>query len=45
MLEKYQVRFYPTIYVLDAKGVIRYKHVRGEKMDKAVEALLKESAN
>lgn len=43
MLEKYQVRFYPTIYVLDAKGVIRYKHVRGEKMDQAVEALLKES--
>jgi thiol-disulfide isomerase/thioredoxin len=43
MLETYQVRFYPTIYVLDKKGVIRYKHTRGEKMDAAVEELLKES--
>ncbi len=41
-VEAYRVRFYPTIYVLDDKGVIRYKHVRGELMDKAVEELLKE---
>ena len=41
-VEAYKVRFYPTIYVLDDKGVIRYKHVRGEAMDHAVEALLKE---
>lgn len=41
-LETYKVRFYPTIYVLDEKGVIRFKHVRGEAMDKAVETLLKE---
>jgi peroxiredoxin len=41
-LEQYQIRFYPTIYVLDAKGVIRFKHVRGAKMDEAVETLLKE---
>ena len=39
---KYNVRGWPTIYVLDAKGVIRYKDVRGEAMDKAVDALLKE---
>ncbi len=32
----------PTIYVLDASGVIRYKNVRGEDMDKAVDTLLKE---
>lgn len=36
------IRFFPTIYVLDAKGVIRYKGVRGKVMDKAVETLLKE---
>ncbi len=41
-VEAYKVRFYPTIYVLDDKGVIRFKHVRGEAMDKAVETLLKE---
>ena len=38
----WNVRGWPTIYVLDHKGVIRYKNVRGEPMDKAVDALLKE---
>jgi hypothetical protein len=38
----YRVQFYPTIYVLDEKGVIRYKHVREKAMDEAVEKLLKE---
>jgi thiol-disulfide isomerase/thioredoxin len=33
---------YPTIYVLDAKGVIRYKDVRGKLLDQAVDSLLKE---
>jgi hypothetical protein len=28
--------------VLDHNGVIRYKNVRGEKMDEAVDALLAE---
>jgi thiol-disulfide isomerase/thioredoxin len=40
--EQLNVRFFPTIFVLDAKGVIRFKGVRGEAMDKAVETLLKE---
>jgi hypothetical protein len=39
---KWGVRSWPTIYVLDHKGVIRYKGVRGEKMDAAVDKLLKE---
>ena len=34
------VRGWPTIYVLDDRGVIRYKNVRGAKMDTAVDALL-----
>ena len=38
----WNVRGWPTIYVLDHKGVIRYKNVRGEKMDTAVDTLLKE---
>jgi thiol-disulfide isomerase/thioredoxin len=42
ILTDWNVQFFPTIYVLDAKGVIRYKGVRGEAMDKAVDTLLKE---
>lgn len=38
----WNVRGWPTIYVLDHNGVIRYKNVRGEKMDEAVDALLAE---
>jgi hypothetical protein len=36
------VTAWPTIYVIDPKGVIRYKNVRGEKMDQAVDTLLRE---
>ena len=39
----YGVRGWPTIYVIDHKGIIRYKQVRGPKMDEAVEALLAEA--
>jgi hypothetical protein len=39
---KWDVHSWPTIYVLDHKGVIRYKNVRGERMDEAVDALLAE---
>ena len=39
---KWNVSGWPTIYVVDAKGVIRYKNVREQAMDKAVDALLKE---
>ncbi len=39
----WNIHGWPTIYVLDAKGVIRYKNVRGEAMDKAVDTLLKEA--
>jgi thiol-disulfide isomerase/thioredoxin len=38
----WNVRGWPTIYVLDAKGVIRAKNLRGEELEKAVEELLKE---
>jgi peroxiredoxin len=38
----WNVKGWPTTYVLDAKGVIRYKHVRDKQMDEAVDALLKE---
>jgi peroxiredoxin len=38
----WNVSGWPTTYVLDAKGVIRYKNVRDKSMDKAVDELLKE---
>ena len=38
----WRVRGWPTIYVLDANGVIRARGVRGAKMDEAVDALLAE---
>ena len=42
---QFNVSSWPTIYVLDAKGVIRYKGVRGAAMDKAVDTLLAEIEN
>ena len=33
---------WPTIYVLDADGRIRYKNVRGKEMDEAITTLLAE---
>ena len=38
----WNVKGWPTIYVLDHKGVIRYREVRGKRMDEAVDTLLKE---
>ncbi len=40
--EKLAVRAWPTIYVLDATGTIRYKNVRGESLDEAVDRLVGE---
>ena len=37
---QYQVRSWPTIYVIDHQGTIRYKNVRGAAMDRAVEELV-----
>jgi len=42
VIEAWDVQYYPTIYVLDHKGVIRYKDVRGAALDEAVEPLLAE---
>ena len=36
------VKGYPTIYVLDAEGRIRYENVRGKRLGKVVEGLLAE---
>ncbi|MDR3636880.1 MAG: TlpA disulfide reductase family protein [Isosphaeraceae bacterium] len=41
--EAWGIRSIPAIFVLDAKGVIRHRDVRGEELEKAVNALLKEA--
>ncbi len=42
IVKQWNIRFFPTIYVIDAKGVIRYKHIRGAELANAVEKLLAE---
>ncbi len=43
ILEDWDVQYYPTIYVIDAKGIIRHKDLRGAELEKAVEELLVEA--
>jgi peroxiredoxin len=39
----WHVRFFPSIYVIDAKGVIRYKYIREKELEEAVEKLVAEA--
>jgi hypothetical protein len=39
---EWRVEGWPSIWVIDAKGVIRYREVRGPAMDAAVDQLLAE---
>ncbi len=39
---RWNVKGWPTTYVIDSSGVIRYKDVRGDDLDAAIEALLAE---
>jgi peroxiredoxin len=41
---EWNVSGWPTIYVIDAQGVIRYRDVRDKPMEDAVRALLAELA-
>src|SRR5688572_16053892 len=43
LAKRWNVQGWPAIYVLDAKGVIRYRDVRDEEMEKAVLELLAEA--
>lgn len=42
---QWNVQAWPTLYVLDGDGVIRFKDVRGAAMDAAVDSLLDELEN
>ena len=39
---QWSVTSWPTIYVVDAEGVIRFKQVRGDELDEAITTLLAE---
>ena len=43
VIKDWNVDSFPTVYVLDAKGVIRHKGLRGAKLEDAVEKLVKEA--
>jgi RNA polymerase sigma factor (sigma-70 family) len=45
IVERYHVRAYPTVFVIDAKGIIRAKNALGEGLDQLVERLVKEAEN
>ncbi len=42
IVERFHVRHYPTTFVIDAKGIIRFTDAIGEGLDQAVEKLMKE---
>jgi thiol-disulfide isomerase/thioredoxin len=44
LIDTLSIQHYPTIFVLDTKGVIRYKEVRREELEKAVNTLLDEAS-
>jgi hypothetical protein len=39
---RWNIKSWPSIFVVDAKGVIRYKNVREKAMDDAIDTLLAE---
>lgn len=43
VIKTLNLKYFPTIYVIDSKGVIRYRGARGPAMDAAVEKLMKET--
>jgi thiol-disulfide isomerase/thioredoxin len=40
VIEDWNVEYFPTIYVIDADGVVRHKNLRDEKLESAVNELL-----
>jgi RNA polymerase sigma factor (sigma-70 family) len=40
--KRYHIRGYPTLFVIDGQGIIRYKQMASEGLDKAVDGLLED---
>jgi thiol-disulfide isomerase/thioredoxin len=45
LLDTLNIQHYPTIFVVDPDGVIRFKEIRGESLEKAVNQLLEDAKN
>jgi len=43
VLDAWNVQAFPMVYLIDAKGIIRYRNIRDNELDKAVETLVKEA--
>ena len=42
---KWNVDSWPKTYLIDAKGIIRYKDLKGEKLDEAIKKLMAEAGH
>jgi len=42
---KWNVDSWPKTYLIDAKGIIRYKDLKGEELDEAIEKLMAEAGH
>ncbi len=42
IVKRYHIRGYPSVFVIDAQGIIRHTQLSGDGLDKAVDALLGE---
>ena len=40
---KWGVTGWPTLFLIDHKGVVRHKNLRGEEMEKALEAMIQQA--
>ncbi len=43
LMKTLNIQHFPTVFVLDHKGIIRYKEIRGNALEDAVEKLVKEA--
>ncbi len=43
IVEKFEINSFPTIFVIDHTGVIRYKDIRGEELEEAIKLLVAEA--
>lgn len=41
--KRWNVKGWPTIYLIDAEGKIRYRNIRGDDLDAAIEKLVAEA--